>query len=209
MQGFSLAASLWLVFALAGTTTTPGGEKTDPAQGPTFRSGVDLVTVAAVVRDNKGRLVRELERDQFEVLDQGVRRVIAEFRPDQAPLTVALLFDASGSMRVASKMDAAKQAAAHVMAWLQPGRDEVALFSFDTSLDELQPFTTQEADLPRIAGGRRAVRDDVAPRRRRGDGAAGGRSAAGAHRAVIVLTDGIDTSSRLTAARGVGDRQPD
>ena len=198
MQGFPLAAALWLVFALAGTTTAPGGEQTDPAQGPTFRSGVDLVTVAAVVRDNKGRLVRELERDQFEVLDQGVRRVIAEFRPDQAPLTVALLFDASGSMRVASKMEAAKEAAAHVMAWLQPGRDKVALFSFDTSLTELQPFTTQESDLPgSLEGvepfGMTSLHDAVAETARRV--AAHG----GSHRAVIVFTDGIDTSSRLTA----------
>ena len=198
MQGFPLAAALWLVFALAGGSATPGSETTEPAQGPTFRSGVDLVTVAAVVRDSKGRLVRELKRDQFEVFDLGVRRVIAEFRPDQAPLTVALLFDASGSMRVASKMDAAKQVAAHVTAWLQPGRDQVALYAFDTSLTELKPFSTEKGDLSKSLAdvepfGMTSLHDAIAETARRV--AARG----GSHRAVIVFTDGIDTSSRLTA----------
>ena len=52
------------------------------AQGPaenhqaTFRSGVDLVTVSATVRDGKGRLVKDLSRKDFEVIDRGTRRAI-------------------------------------------------------------------------------------------------------------------------------------
>ena len=67
----------------------------------TFRAGVELVTVSAVVRDGKNRLVNDLRQSDFELLDSGERRPIASFRPDAAPVSVALLFDASGSMQVA------------------------------------------------------------------------------------------------------------
>jgi Ca-activated chloride channel homolog len=162
-----------------------------------------MVTVSAVVRDQKGRLVRALKRDQFEVLDAGERRKIVEFRPDEAAVTVAILFDASGSMGVASKVEAAKRAAGDVMAWLQVGRDEVALFSFDTRLEELQGFTSSQSDLQKtLAGveafGMTSLHDAIAETARRV--AARG----GTHRAVVVLTDGVDTSSRLTASEVSG-----
>ena len=44
-------------------------------QQATFRSGVDLVTVSATVRDGKGRLVKDLTKKDFEVIDRGERRV--------------------------------------------------------------------------------------------------------------------------------------
>src|SRR5262245_46888625 len=64
----------------------------------TFRSAVDLVRVSAVVRDHKGRFVRDLTERDFEVLDRGQTRPIAEFRRDLSGVSVALLFDVSGSM---------------------------------------------------------------------------------------------------------------
>lgn len=197
MLAVSIAHALLLVFSVAFAPESSQGPSTPQSPGPTFRSGVDLVTVSAVVRDGKGRLVRELKRDQFQVFDQGVRRVITEFRPDQGPLTVALLFDMSGSMSVASKIDAAKQTAAHVIAWLQPGRDDVALFGFDTRLEELQPFSTKEGNLREsLAGvepfGMTSLYDAIAATARRVAARGGG------HRAVVVFTDGIDTSSKLT-----------
>ena len=63
-----------------------------------FTSSVDLVRVTAVVRDRKGRFVSDLRRGDFEILDRGVRRSISDFRPDLSGVSVALLFDASGSM---------------------------------------------------------------------------------------------------------------
>src|SRR5512133_3785824 len=115
-----------------------------PVAGPTFKSGIDLVTVSAVVRDKKGRVVTDLRRTDFELFDGGRPRPIAEFRPDEAPVSVAILFDASGSMQVASKIDEARAAAKHLLSWLVPNRDEVGIYSFDSGLRELQAFSTQE-----------------------------------------------------------------
>lgn len=195
----AFAFSLFGQSAPAASQARPGTHETTP----TFRSGIDMVTVAAVVRDKKGRLVPSLTRDQFQVLDRGEIRVIKDFRPDKAPVSVALLFDASGSMSVASNMEAAKRAAADIMGWLEVGRDEYALFAFDTRLEELQGFSSAQNDLrgslDRVEPfGMTSLHDAIAETARRV--AARG----GAHRAVIVLTDGIDTSSRLTADQVAG-----
>ncbi len=156
-----------------------------------------MVMVAAVVRDRKGRLVPSLTQDQFQVLDRGEVRQIKDFRPDRAPVSLALLFDASGSMSVAKNVDAAKHAAADLTSWLEAGRDEYALFSFDTRLEQLQGFSSAKTDVQGSLNtvepfGMTSLLDAIAETARQT--AARG----GAHRAVVVLTDGIDTASRLT-----------
>jgi Ca-activated chloride channel homolog len=172
---------------------------TPEAVGPTFKSGIDLVTVSAVVRDKKGRVVTDLRRNDFELYDGGRPRPIADFRPDEAPVSVALLFDASGSMQVASKIDEARAAAKHLLSWLLPGKDEVGIFSFDSSLRELQAFSTREPSesMDRsISGiapfGMTSLHDAIAATAR----LVARRN--NVHRAVIVLTDGVDNNSRLS-----------
>jgi Ca-activated chloride channel family protein len=171
---------------------------------PTFRAGVEMVTISAVVRDHKGRIVQDLKRSDFELLDAGRPRAIAEFRADQAPISAALLFDTSGSMQVASKLDAAHQTAQHILSWLQPGKDEVAVYAFDSTLREVQGFTRDEALVRQSLGrveepfGLTSLHDAIAETARRV--AARG----GSHRGVVVLTDGVDTNSRLTPAEVSG-----
>jgi Ca-activated chloride channel homolog len=166
----------------------------------TFRSGVDLVTVSATVRDGKGRLVKDLTQKEFEVIDRGQRRKITEFRADQAPLSLAILFDVSGSMDTADRVTAAKFAAHHLLNQLQEGRDEAGLFAFDSRLREVAPFTVDTRALKGALGevdpfGATSLHDAVA--------AAAERVAVRPfpRRAVVVLTDGIDTASRLTPAQ--------
>jgi hypothetical protein len=54
---------------------------------PRFSSGVTLVPITAVVRDSRNRLVRDLGRDDFQVLEQGMPRPIVDFRAqDDAPI---------------------------------------------------------------------------------------------------------------------------
>ena len=77
---------------VAGQTQTP------PPVVPSFKSSVDMVRVAAVVRDRKGRFVADLTARDFEVLDGGQTRNITDFRHDLTGVSVAMLFDVSGSM---------------------------------------------------------------------------------------------------------------
>src|SRR5215203_4447453 len=122
-----------LVFALMPATVAFGQGTAENTQA-TFRSGVDLVTVSATVRDGKGRLVKDLTKNDFEIRDRGEKRAINEFRSDRAPLSLAILFDVSGSMDTAANASAAKFAAFHLLNQLEDGRDEAGLFAFDSRL---------------------------------------------------------------------------
>ena len=77
---------------------------------PTFRSSIELVPISVVVRDGKNRLVTRLTADDFQVLDNGIRCRIVDFHRDQtSPLTVALLVDVSGSMKIGPKLVFARE----------------------------------------------------------------------------------------------------
>jgi Ca-activated chloride channel family protein len=164
---------------------------------PTFKAGVDLVTLTATVRDQRGRLVKGLDAEDFVVLDRGERRAITDFRAETAPISLAILFDISGSMRTADRMTAARFAAHHVLSWLEPGRDEAALFTFDSRLHQVAPFTVDTRALQGALGevdpfGATSLHDAIAQAARLAAERTGRR------RAVLVITDGIDTASGLT-----------
>ena len=170
-----------------------------------FRSSVEVVSVSAVVRDRKGRFVGNLQRKDFIVAEAGTPRPILDFRAQSdGPIKLALLVDISGSMRVGSKTVDAQQAARHLFGALRPG-DEAAVFSFDTGLDRVTPFTSDIPSLEAALGhvqtpfGQTSLYDAVAQVARAvaAEGPGGGRMPQ--RSAVVVLTDGIDTRSRLTS----------
>jgi Ca-activated chloride channel family protein len=97
-------------------------------------------------------------------------------------------------------MTAARFAAHHLLSWLEPGRDEAALFAFDSRLHEVAPFTVDTRALNGALGevdpfGATSLHDAIAQAAERVAGRSHPR------RAVVVLTDGIDTASTLTPAQ--------
>jgi len=173
------------------------------SRSPKYTASVDIVSVTAVVRDRKGRFVRDLERDDFVVAEAGQQRSILDFRSEaDGPVKLALLFDVSGSMRLGSKVVDARQAAEHFFSSLRP-TDQAAIFAFDSRLGRVLDFTSDHAALSQAIDklaspyGQTSLYDAVAQTAR----AVGGRGGSGlpAQRtAVVVLTDGIDTHSRLS-----------
>ena len=171
-----------------------GAQDAAPQARPTFKAGVDLVSVAAVVRDRKGRFVRNLKKDDFVLMEGSHKRDIVEFHAEE-----------DAPVRVASKIEGARQAARYVLGSLRlsapAGRvtDEVAVFSFDMNLQYLQPFTTDqgaiESALARVVPfGQTSLYDAVAQTAKHVADVAPGDP----HRlAVVVLTDGVDTSSLM------------
>jgi VWFA-related protein len=116
----------------------------------------------------------------------------------RSPVSLAILVDMSGSMSVGRKIAMARQAFYTLLSQLRDGEDEIALFTFDAAIHERHTFTT---NLARLKGalddfqpfGTTSLYDATATTARR----LAERSAT--HKAIIVLTDGIDTSSTLTA----------
>jgi len=192
-----VTANLVLALGLSGSAQQTPQPKPSPEAPPvvTFKSSVDLVRVSAVVRDRKGRFVRDLAVRDFEIFDGGVNRRIKEFRTDDSAVSVALLFDASGSME--SRMGHAREAAEHVLSWLNVQGDEAAVFTFDTRLEEVTPFTPGLRQLSSklesmTPFGATSLHDAVA---RTAEKTA---TREGLRRAVVVFTDGRDNASRLS-----------
>ena len=180
-----------VILALGLNTKAVG---TQPPQTPSFKAGVDLVRIAAVVRDRKGRFVQDLKSRDFEIVDDGRNRPISDLQADITAVSVAVLFDVSGSME--GRLPNAREAATHVLSWLDASRDEAAVFTFDTRLVERTPFTAGLKTLPESMGrvvpfGATSLHDAIAQTAKR----AGERE--GKRRAVVVLTDGADNASHL------------
>jgi VWFA-related protein len=171
----------------------------------TFRSAIDVVSVSAVVRDRKGRFVANLAKQDFIIADGGEQRPIVDFRAQSdGPVKLALLFDISGSMRVGSKAVDARQAARQLFSSFRP-TDEAAVFTFDTRLQRVTDFTSDvsalDAALDHVEPpyGQTSLYDAVADTARAVSAAGAGTGDIPQRSAVIVLTDGIDTRSRLTS----------
>ena len=153
-RGLLLLLALLVVLPAADVA---GQEPAAQVATPSFKSGVEMVTVAATVRDRKGRLVKGLEAGDFEIFDKGVRRAIADFRPNPRPsLSQSSLISAAACGPPTACM-LLGFAAHHVLSWLEPGRDEAALLTFDSRLHEVAPFTVDTRTAPGCAGGGRSI----------------------------------------------------
>jgi VWFA-related protein len=180
--------------------SAPGNTQTPQA---TFRSSVELVTVTVSVRDERGRVVRDLTRKDFTVIDSGGRVEIRDFYTGDSPISLAILLDISGSMAVGGNIDRAREAVGATTRGLRASTDEAALFTFDSGLAEVVGFTR---DLDRIRGaslkgtpwGKTSLYDAIA------QAATTVGERANRHRALLVITDGVDTGSKRTAAQVSG-----
>lgn len=177
-------------------SATAAAQTTEPVA--TFKSGVDLVSVTAVVRDKKGKVVRSLQPKDFAVAEDGKDRKIISIQSDvNAPASIAFLVDGSGSMALGGALQSSRHICDWVLATLNKQKDDAALLSFDTRLVTLREFTGSfehvRTGLDEIGPwGATSIYDAIA-----------GASALVAdrarnRRAVIVLTDGADNWSSYT-----------
>jgi Ca-activated chloride channel family protein len=163
-----------------------------------------MVPISAVVRDSRGRAVTTLKAADFEIRDNGEKRPILSFHTDrESPLTIAVLVDTSGSMRHELKLAATRQVVSAITAELRPGVDSVGLFTFDSALREVQPFTNQPGALDSALAhaapfGVTSLYDAIAETARRVA------ATSAVRRAIVVLTDCVDTSSALAPAEVSG-----
>jgi Ca-activated chloride channel homolog len=159
-----------------------------------LRSRVNLVLIPATVTDPLERPVKGLTQANFRVFDGGVEQKIIEFFSEDAPASVSMLFDASGSMR--KKIDQSRMALTDFLQMSTPG-DEFSLLKFSDRPEPLCPFTTNigqiEDNLASIqSGGWTSLFDAIYVAMRRMKLATHGT------KAMFVLSDGGDNNSRYT-----------
>jgi Ca-activated chloride channel family protein len=169
------------------------------AQAPSFRAGVDVVSLNVTVTDGTARYMTDLEMGDFSVFEDGVKQDITLFSRTNLPIALALLLDTSASME--GRLHVAQEAAVGFAKRLRT-QDIAEIVSFDSRVVVLQPFTSQTSELEQAIrktspGGSTSLHNAVyiALKDLRRIVA---RSADEVRRqAIVVLSDGEDTSSLL------------
>jgi Ca-activated chloride channel homolog len=196
----------WSAFAAAGpppvsSAGRPGTQAPPPVQAvPTFRSGVDLVALNVTVTDPSNRYITDLGADEFLVFENGAKQDVGYFSRTNLSLSVSLLLDSSASME--DKMRTTQEAALGFVQSLRP-EDQAQVIDFDSRVSVLAPFTSAKADLEKaiastVPGGSTSLYTAIyiALRELKKTESRGMEDLR--RRAVIVLTDGEDTSSLVS-----------
>ncbi len=160
--------------------------------GQAVHIDVNLALVNVTVTDPYNRLVTGLEPDNFRIFEDNVEQEVVNFSSEDVPISIGVILDHSGSM--ANKLGRAKEAAVQFFKTANP-QDEFFLVGFSEHAELLSPFTdTVEALQRRMllssAKGRTALLDAVYL------GLSQMRAARNGKRALLIISDGGDNSSR-------------
>jgi Ca-activated chloride channel family protein len=159
-----------------------------------FRARVDLVLVPVTITDPMNRLVTGLERENFQIFENKERQEIRHFASEDAPISLGVIFDVSGSM--SNKIDRAKEAVVEFFKTANP-QDEFFVVSFSDQPELLSDFTNSVEDIQSrmvLASpkGRTALMDAIYL------AVAKLRNAKYDRKALLIISDGGDNHSRYT-----------
>ncbi len=195
---------------------------------PKFSAGVKVVNVFATVRDKKGQIVRDLNKEDFLLEEDGRPQTIRYFaRETGLPLTLGLLVDTSGSTRrvLPDERSAARRFLEQV---LREDKDLAFVIHFDTEVELLQDLTSSRQKLEKALGELETGSGRPQWGQRgpygRGGGRRGGQGGTSMYdavllasdelmkkqtgrKALILLTDGVDNSSKVTLEQAEGSAQ--
>jgi Ca-activated chloride channel family protein len=162
------------------------------------RVNSDLVVLNVTVTDKQGLYIHKLSRPDFKIFEDGHEQQVSLFSVEETPFAAAILLDTSGSME--SRLTLARAAAVRFLEGLRE-EDVASVYHFDSNVEQLQDFSPGR-DLPPMAYGLnskgmttlndavlRAAKDlALRPEKRR---------------AIIVLSDGVDTKSSASAEQAL------
>ena len=191
-----------------GSVAAPGAQAQEPDAKPTFSTQSELVVLHVAVKDRKGGYVGGLGQDSFRVLEDRRPQAISFFNNQDAPVTVGLLIDASGSM--APNRDLVIAASMAFSKAMNP-QDEFFVLGFNehihTPLPAEKPFTNFEPAL-RVAlvqaikaRGQTAIYNAV------NAGLDYVQKGGFERQVLIVLSDGGDNASNTTRAQVLANAQ--
>jgi VWFA-related protein len=184
-----------------------------PDELPSITVDVDVVSILASVRDKRGALIPNLQKDDFTVLEEGKAQTIKYFtRETDLPLTIGLLVDVSGSQR--NLIDIERNAASQFFSQVLRQKDEAFLIMFGEEAELLQDYTNsarllnQGLNQLRVSSGVGGIMPGPVPTSGQPRGTvlydaiylAASEKLKGevGRKVIVVITDGVDQGSRLT-----------
>ena len=186
------AASAWPGRGQSGAAL----QDTQGVPGPTLRVYTTLVLIPVSVTDAQNRFVLGLQKEDFQLFEDGVKQEIAHFSNEDAPLSVGLVFDESGSMNY--KLQTSRDATLQFLKFMNRD-DEMFLAEFSDTAKVSVGFTARTAEIQSALtsaqpGGLTAMLDgiNVALHEMK--------KAKNPRKAIVIVSDGGDNHSHYTAA---------
>ena len=166
-----------------------------------IRTNTDLVVLNITVTDKAGQYVKALKASDFKVFEDGVEvkpDMLANFSVQESPYAAVVLLDSSGSME--ERFSLARSAAIRFLDGLRP-EDVAAVYRFDSKVERVQEFSGGR-DLAPIAyaikaNGMTTLNDAII------EAAKTLAERPETRKAIIVLSDGMDTHSKATSDKAV------
>jgi len=174
------------------TSTKPGPKQL--VSHSNIRVETQLVLIPVTVTDPLNRFVTGLEKQHFKLFEDKVEQTVTQFSSEDAPLSVGLVFDTSGSM--GPKLQKSRQAASEFFKTANP-QDEFFLVEFNDSPQLAVPFTPNSEEIQNSltftqSKGRTALLDAIYLAMHEM------KKARNPRKAVLIISDGGDNSSRYT-----------
>jgi VWFA-related protein len=165
-----------------------------PLPKANIRIDTNVVLIPVTVTDPLNRFVTGLDQDVFEVYEDNIKQRLSSFGSEDAPLSVGIVFDTSGSM--GPKLEKSRQSVTEFFKTANP-EDEAFLVEFNDRPELVTPFTHNLEEIQNRltftqSKGRTALLDGVLLALRTM------KKAHNPRKALIVISDGGDNSSRYT-----------
>ncbi|HEY7191685.1 MAG TPA: VWA domain-containing protein [Vicinamibacterales bacterium] len=170
-------------------------------QRPSFRAGIDIVSLNVTVTDSASHYVTDLAEADFSVFEDGIKQNVTFFSRRQQPIALSLLLDSSASME--QHIGTLQVAATNFVQRLKPN-DIAQVIDFDSRVEIRQAFTSNKTDLQAAieqtsAGGSTSLHNAIyiALKELRKVKAVNEEDVR--RQALIVFSDGEDTSSLVSS----------
>lgn len=192
-----LGPAAWTIVAvvLALASVSPRAQQQD---GFRFKSGVELINVTATVTDRAGRFAGRLTKDDFVVYEDNKLVEVTHFSAERTPVSLGLVVDTSGSM-VGEKWAAAVSSIDRFFRMMNDELDEFFLYRFSANADLVHDWTN---DRDRLASTLRRIHPNggTAMYDAAVEAVPMAQSGQNRKKAVVIVSDGNDTSSRTDIA---------
>ena len=170
------------------------GSEADTPRGRTLRIDTTVVLIPVTVTDPLNRFVTGLEKEHFRLFEDKVEQKVTHFSSEDAPVSIGIVFDTSGSM--GAKLQKSRQAVAQLMKTANP-EDEFFLVQFNDRPEVTVGFTRESEEIQNRltfvqSKGRTAMLDSVYLAINEM------KKAHNPRKALCVISDGGDNSSRYT-----------